>query len=98
MEAGVPIHLCWSGSTKTAIVNLRIVVCFILVVRLKQPQIYVADLLQVRQGTVSKCVKRHYMLFPDDRDYTSLYLATEMSLEIAGILEPKNYQNPYSTK
>lgn len=97
-KAGIPINLCWSGSNRSSVVNLRTAICFLLVVRLNHPQIYVADLLQIQQGTVSKCLKRHYLLFPVDEDYSSIYLSAEMALEIAGILKPKNFKNPYSEK
>lgn len=97
MEAGIPIHLTWSKSHRAAIVNLRTAICFILTIRLKQPQLYVADMLEISQVAVSKHIKRHYQNYPDNKDYSSIYLSAVLALEIAGILKskaPTEPQNP----
>lgn len=94
MEAGIPMHLCWTNSKRASIINLRTAMCFILTIKLKQPQLWVSELLQIDQANVCRHVKRHYQNYPDNKDYTSIYLSSVLALEIAGILKPNAPTKP----
>lgn len=72
-KAGIPMYIVSSGERNRSIVNLRMALCFALVVEMKQPQIYVASLLNISQSSVSQNLKRHYELYNHDENYTEIY-------------------------
>ena len=80
-KAGIPMYIVASGERKRSIVNLRMALCFALVVELKQPQIYVASLLGITQSSVSQNMKRHYQLYNHDENYTEIYDSTIKALK-----------------
>ena len=85
-RAGIPIFLITTGSHRACINNLRTAVCFAMAYELDQPQMHIASLLNIKQPSVSKNLKRHYRLYNYDPDYTEIYDTILLSLKKANLI------------